>query len=120
MTDNLRELRDEAKRAIRNKFRLLAIGAHATKESIVAWWKSLIHDRHYAFERTFNPRYNPHSYTVLAVLAKLCRADESTFHTNPRAHAMQEGQRHVWLTIQNYSNLSEEQLWDIYGRKDLE
>jgi hypothetical protein len=51
---------------------------------------------------------------VLKDLAKFCRAHESTFHKDPRAHAVMEGRREVWLRIQNQLNLTDEELWALY------
>ena len=52
---------------------------------------------------------------VLVDLAKFCRANESTFHPDARAHAVAEGRREVWLRIQRHLQLSDEQLWALYG-----
>lgn len=56
---------------------------------------------------------------VLADLAKFCFANESTFHADPRAHAFAEGRREVFLRIQHQLKLTNEQVWALYGRKDL-
>jgi hypothetical protein len=53
---------------------------------------------------------------VLIDLAKFCRAHESTFHADQRAHAVAEGRREVWLRIQRHLQLSDEQLWQLYGQ----
>jgi hypothetical protein len=55
---------------------------------------------------------------VLRDLAQFCRAHESTFHPDPRAHAVAEGRREVWLRIQNHLQLSDEELWERYGKKN--
>lgn len=57
------------------------------------------------------------SRVVLEDLAKFCRANESTFHLDDRAHAVAEGRREVWLRIQHHLQLSDAQLWELYGRK---
>lgn len=54
---------------------------------------------------------------VLADLATFCRANESTFHPDPRIHAVLEGRREVWLRLQNHLKLTDEELFEIYGRK---
>lgn len=54
---------------------------------------------------------------VLADLAVFCRANESTFHADPRAHAVLEGRREVWLRLQNHLRLTDEELYELYGRK---
>lgn len=55
---------------------------------------------------------------VLKDLAKFCRAFDTTFHENERAHALIEGRREVWLRIQNHLNMTPDELWQKYGRKD--
>lgn len=50
---------------------------------------------------------------VLADLAVFCRAATSTFHPDPRVHAVAEGRREVWLRIQNHLNLSDEQMLEL-------
>ena len=52
----------------------------------------------------------PANLHVLADLAKFCRANESTFHPDARIAAMLDGRREVWLHIQKYLNLTEEQI----------
>lgn len=69
-----------------------------------------------SYQRVFNEESRDVS-RVLKDLAKFCRADESTFHQDPRLHAVLEGRREVFLRIQNYLKLTPDQLWEIY-RKD--
>lgn len=52
---------------------------------------------------------------VLKDLGKFCRANESCFQDDPRAHAVLEGRREVFLRIQKHLNLPEEQLYAILG-----
>lgn len=59
--------------------------------------------RHQDYARTFS---GPVPERVLADLAKFCRAGESTFHPDPRVHAVLEGRREVWLRIQKYLRLT--------------
>lgn len=59
--------------------------------------------RHQDYARTFA---GPVPERVLADLAKFCRAGESTFHPDPRVHAVLEGRREVWLRIQKYLRLT--------------
>lgn len=47
---------------------------------------------------------------VLADLASFCRADESTFHEDPRVEGILQGRREVWLRISKHLNLTPEQL----------
>lgn len=69
-------------------------------------------ERRTDYVRTFN---TPHGALVLEDLAKFCRAHETTFHADPRIHAVLEGRREVWLRIQQHLNLSDDQLWGIFG-----
>ena len=55
-----------------------------------------LRNRAHAYHVTFT---GPRAEDVLADLAKFCRATESTFHPDPRAHAAAEGRREVWLRI---------------------
>ena len=59
--------------------------------------------RHQDYARTFD---GPVAERVLADLARFCRAGESTFHPDPRVHAVLEGRREVWLRIQKYLRLT--------------
>jgi len=54
---------------------------------------------------------------VLADLAKFCRANETTFHPDPHVRCQLDGRREVWLRIANHLNLSDEELYELYGRK---
>jgi hypothetical protein len=51
---------------------------------------------------------------VLADLAKFCRANEETFHTDQRVSAMLDGRRGVWLRIKKHLDLSPDELVRIY------
>lgn len=53
---------------------------------------------------------------VLADLARFCRAGRTTFHADPRVHATLEGRREVWLRIQNHLQMTEDQLFQLYGK----
>lgn len=68
--------------------------------------------RAHAYQVTFT---GPLAEEVLADLARFCRATESTFHLDPRAHAVAEGRREVWLRICHHLHLDEHQLWKRYG-----
>lgn len=62
---------------------------------------------------------NANANAVLADLFKFCRAEESTFHLDPRAEGRLDGRREVWLRIQHHLRLTPEQLWQLYsGIKD--
>lgn len=69
--------------------------------------------RSQSYKLTFG---NPVGDRVLADLAKFCRANEPTFHPDPRVHAALEGRREVWLRIQHHLRLNPEQLMAIYAQ----
>lgn len=86
---------------------------------VVLRLKRFIEGRRLAYNTVF-PKESEASKRVLADLAKFCRANETTFHTDPRLHAVLEGRREVYLRILDHLKRTEEELWAIYGRKDLE
>lgn len=68
--------------------------------------------RRHNYQLTFRA---PPGQEVLKDLARFCRAHKSTFHEDPRAHAMLEGRREVWLRIQNHLNLTQSELWALHS-----
>ena len=52
----------------------------------------------------------PHGERVAEDLARFCYADRSTFDADQRKHAFKEGRREVFLRIQEYLDLSLEEL----------
>lgn len=68
--------------------------------------------RRHAYRTVFK---GPYSEVVLKDLARFCRAHESTFIADPRAHALAEGRREVWLRLQNHLQLTPDQLWTLYS-----
>lgn len=78
--------------------------------------RSFLFRRRYAYQKVFD-RENVYLEEVLKDLARFCRAHETTFNSDPRAHALAEGRREVWLRIANHLNLSEDELWKLYGTK---
>lgn len=67
--------------------------------------------RQTAYHKVFR---GPFADVVLDDLARFCRAHQSTFHVDPRQHAVLEGRREVWLRITQHLNLSDEDLWKHY------
>lgn len=57
---------------------------------------------------------SPAGQEVLIDLAKFCRANETTFRTDAREHAVLEGRREVWLRIANHLRLTPTQLYALY------
>ncbi len=56
---------------------------------------------------------------VLADLAKFCRANQSTFHTEQSMSDRLDGRREVWLRLQHHLKLTDDQLWSLYGNQSL-
>lgn len=81
--------------------------------SLIDTAKSYLFRRRTAYVKTF---LTPFGDEVLSDLARFCRAHETTFHVDPRAHAVAEGRREVWLRITRHLNLTDEQLWKLYGQ----
>lgn len=81
--------------------------------------KRWLRGRRLSYLRVF-PRENLDAQAVLADLARFCRAHDTTFHMDPRAHAVAEGRREVWLRIAHHLKLTDDELWQLYGRKDIQ
>lgn len=75
--------------------------------------KDLFRDRKVAYCLTFK-KDERYSRAVLEDLAKFCRANESTFNNDARLSAVLEGRREVWLRVQNYLNLSVDELYELH------
>jgi hypothetical protein len=69
-------------------------------------------NRRYAYRSVFK---GPNADIVLKDLMRFCRMHESTFHPDPRAHALAEGRREVILRICHHLQLSPEELWALYS-----
>lgn len=69
-------------------------------------------DRCRAYKLLFG---SPAGAEVLADLAVFCRANASTFHPDPRLHAVAEGRREVFLRIQNHLRLQTEDIFTLLG-----
>ena len=74
--------------------------------------RDFISRRRNAYCKTFQ---GPLGQEVLCDLARFCRASESTFHPDPRLHAVAEGRREVWLRIARHLQMTDEQLWALHG-----
>ncbi len=85
--------------------------------------RNFISRRRNAYCKTFMPndaQLAPYAEEVLVDLAKFCRAHESTFHADPRLHAVAEGRREVFLRIANQLHLTDKQLWALHALADKE
>ena len=71
-----------------------------------------------AYSRVFE-KQSPFTHEVLKDLAKFCRASETTFHQDPRIHAVLEGRREVWLKIANALNMTPEELYELHKVKEF-
>lgn len=72
--------------------------------------KDYLSTRQQAYISVFSGDKNIYAKTVLDDLARFCRANESSFHPDPRVHAQLEGRREVWLRIQQHLTLSTDEL----------
>lgn len=59
----------------------------------------------------------PRADVVLRDLAKFCRAHQSTGHKDPYVAARLDGRREVFIRIQQHMNLSDEELWKLFGEQ---
>lgn len=74
--------------------------------------KVFLFNRQKAYQECFKP--SELTKIVIADLEKFCRANESTFHVDPRAHALAEGRREVYLRIRKHLDLTSEELVNYY------
>lgn len=77
--------------------------------------KAFLQSRRQAYRLVFGG-HSPHQRAVLQDLHKFCRAGKSTFHADPRVAANLDGRREVWLRIAEHLNLTEDQLYNLYGK----
>lgn len=71
--------------------------------------------RRLSYHQVFNPE-SEHVKEVLMDLARFCRANDTTFLPDARAHALLEGRREVWLRIEKHLKLDPEAYWRLYGK----
>lgn len=94
---------------------MAALEAEGLPISMLAKARAFLFNRRNAYLTAFAGRAGER---VLADLAAFCRAHESTFHADPRVAAMLDGRREVWNRIAHHLHLSDDKLWQLYGRKD--
>lgn len=70
--------------------------------------------RQQAYREVFNPE-NVFSRKVIKDLSQFCRAETSTFHPDPRVHAVLEGRREVFLRIKKHLGYDTEKFLETYG-----
>lgn len=85
----------------------------------VANFKRKLTGKVVAYNRVFE-RNSPYAHEVLRDLAQFCRAHTTTFHQDPRIHAMLEGRREVWLKIQEMLQLDIEEIYQIHKIREIE
>lgn len=88
------------------------------KAAVIERVKRWLFRRQFAYRRVFDLK-SPYTEVVLNDLARFCRANESTYHTDPRLHASLEGRREVFLRLQHHLQLTPEQLWETYRKVDI-
>lgn len=72
-----------------------------------------------AYQRVFS-KDSEDVKLILADLAKFCRAHETAFDADPRITALYEGRREVFLRLQHHLQLTTDEFWQLYVRKDIE
>ncbi len=75
--------------------------------------KDFLVTRGQAYRQVFKGVY---AEKVLHDLAKFCRAQESTFHKDPRLEGIMQGRREVWLRIAAHLNMTEDELWSHFNK----
>lgn len=85
---------------------------------MIEWAKSLLRNRAVAYQRVFLG-HGADSDAVLQDLAKFCRASETTYHEDHRLSDILIGRREVFLRIAHHLQLTENELWALYGNHTL-
>lgn len=85
-----------------------------TITELVEHTKRFVSGRAGAYRRVFAIE-NRDAEMVVSDLARFCRAHDSTAHPDPHVAARLDGRREVWLRIQQNLQLTDEQLWKLYG-----
>ena len=84
-------------------------------DTSIAAAKAYLATRRMNYQRTFT---GMPAKMVLADLARFCRANASTFHTNPAVQSKMDGRREVWLRIQQHIRLNDLELWQLFAEGD--
>jgi hypothetical protein len=79
------------------------------------WLKEWLMRRQWAYRTAFSGVCGD---LVLKDLMRFCRMHESTFHADPRLHALAEGRREVILRICDHLHLPPEKLWELHSGED--
>lgn len=70
-----------------------------------------IDQKRIAYQKTFN---NPMGKEVLRDLSILCAPMKTSFSRDALEMAYREGRREVWLRIQTYLNLTEDDIFNLH------
>lgn len=84
----------------------------------IADFRRRLHHVAFAYNRVFD-RKSPYAEVVLKDLAKFCRAHQSTFLPDARSHALLEGRREVWLKIQEYLQMTPDEIYRLHAVKEI-
>ena len=79
--------------------------------------REFLSGRKQAYVRVFN-KQDRFANEVLKDLATFCRATETTFHADPYMRSQLDGRREVWLRIQHHLQLTDDELWERYSKKE--
>lgn len=80
--------------------------------------KRLVAMRKKAYQRVFLST-GIDGQIVLEDLAQFCRLFKSTYHANPRLSDIALGRNEVVMRIQEHVQLTDDQLWKLYGNPTL-
>lgn len=70
-----------------------------------------------AYQAVFN---NPNGEEVLKDLAQFCCVYKASPDLSHETLAKKEGLRAVWLRIQNYLNISDDDVWHLFKREETD
>lgn len=73
--------------------------------------------RSIAYRRVFS-KQNVFTNEVLQDLAKFCKIHKTSFHPDPRVHALIAGRQEVFLRIMENLNLTIEELYALHNVKN--
>jgi hypothetical protein len=74
--------------------------------------KDYLISRKQSYAKTFKGVYGER---VLDDLAKFCRANNSTIHSDPRMEMVLQGRREVWLRIAAHLNMTDKEAWKHFN-----
>jgi hypothetical protein len=84
-----------------------------TRSELIEKTRQFLRGRQQAYRTVFAPGVARD--TVMADLAKFCRANKSTGHADPHVAARLDGRREVFLRITQHLHMSEDELYRLLG-----